>query len=74
MFAASAAGAGFWTLASQRRQLTEQREFIAVQAATLALERAELQASLHERRSLQARQVLFTVTLQGTTYRPLDGK
>jgi hypothetical protein len=62
VFAAGAAGAAVWTLASQRAQIREQREFIAVQSANLALERAELEASLEERRREQARQIRFEVS------------
>lgn len=57
-FAAGAATAAVWTLASQRIQLREQREFIALQAANLTLERSALQAAAEERRSEQARQIV----------------
>ncbi|MGW5509899.1 hypothetical protein ACWEV9_19305 [Streptomyces albogriseolus] len=57
VFAAGAAAAAVWTLASQRAQIKEQREFIAVQAANLALEREELRAAAEERREAQAKQV-----------------
>ncbi|AYD81689.1 hypothetical protein SEA_KROMP_88 [Streptomyces phage Kromp] len=60
-FAAGAAAAAIWTLASQRTQIREQRQFIAEQSANLALERAELQATLTERREDQARHVAFAV-------------
>jgi hypothetical protein len=56
-FAAIAAGATLWTLKSQRDQIGEQRQFIAEQSATLALERAELRAVAEDRRWAQARQV-----------------
>lgn len=46
-----------WTLASQRRQISEQREFIGEQSATLALERAALSAAAEDRKWEQARQV-----------------
>ncbi|MFE7236103.1 hypothetical protein ACFVAF_36925 [Streptomyces sp. NPDC057596] len=56
-FAAAAAAAAVWTLASQRRQIAEQRQFIGEQSATLALERAELRAAAEDRKWAQARQV-----------------
>jgi hypothetical protein len=59
VFAAGAAAAAAWTLASQRAQLKEQREFIALQAANLALERSALQEAAAERKSEQARQVVL---------------
>ncbi|MFF4502762.1 hypothetical protein [Streptomyces sp. NPDC001401] len=62
-FAAIAAGATIWTLKSQRDQIDEQRQFIAEQAATLALERAELRAAAHDRKIAQARKVEMTVKL-----------
>ncbi|MDX2616132.1 hypothetical protein [Streptomyces stelliscabiei] len=58
-FAAAAAAAAVWTLASQRRQITEQREFIGEQSATLALERAALSAAAEDRKWAQARQVVM---------------
>lgn len=67
MFAAGAAGAAVWTLASQRAQIKEQREFIAEQSANLALERAELEASIEERRREQARQVRFEVSREAAS-------
>ncbi|MFJ7100172.1 hypothetical protein [Streptomyces albogriseolus] len=64
VFAAGAAGAAVWTLASQRRQIGEQRGFIAEQTALMAaqrqnleLERAELRAAAEARRMGQARRV-----------------
>ncbi|MEU0459191.1 hypothetical protein ABZ322_41005 [Streptomyces sp. NPDC006129] len=64
VFAAGAAGAAVWTLASQRRQISEQQEFIGEQSALMAeqrqnleLERAELRAVAEERRVAQARQI-----------------
>ncbi|MBW8796363.1 MAG: hypothetical protein JF597_23025 [Streptomyces sp.] len=64
IFAASAAGAAIWTLASQRAQLSEQQQFIgeqrklmAEQSATLALERAERLAVAKARRLEQARHI-----------------
>ncbi|MFC7906456.1 hypothetical protein [Streptomyces nigra] len=57
VFAAGAAGAAVWTLASQRVQIREQREFIAEQAQNLTLERAELRAAAEGRKWSQARQV-----------------
>lgn len=65
-FAAAAAGAAVWTLASQRRQITEQREFIGEQSATLALERAELNAAAEDRKWAQARQVRMQHHEEGT--------
>ncbi|MCX4622799.1 hypothetical protein ACF09G_13080 [Streptomyces albogriseolus] len=69
VFAAGAAGAAVWTLASQRRQISEQQQFIAEQTAFMAeqrqnlvLERAELEAALEERRREQAGQVRFEVS------------
>ncbi|MFB8267459.1 hypothetical protein ACFC96_12695 [Streptomyces sp. NPDC055955] len=57
IFAALAAAATIWTLKSQRDQIGEQRQFIAEQAATLALERAELHAAALKWRQEQARRV-----------------
>ncbi|MDX2709223.1 hypothetical protein PV350_41245 [Streptomyces sp. PA03-6a] len=57
VFAAGAAVAAFWTLASQRRQISEQQDFIAEQSATMSMERAELAALASERRWAQARKV-----------------
>ncbi|MDX2703959.1 hypothetical protein PV350_13965 [Streptomyces sp. PA03-6a] len=65
-FAAGAAVAAFWTLASQRRQIREQQEFIAEQSATMSLERAELAALADERKWAQARQVRLTCRTAGT--------
>ncbi|WP_262702241.1 MULTISPECIES: hypothetical protein [Streptomyces] len=62
-FAALAAGAAVWTLASQRRQIGEQREFIAEQSANLALEREELRAAAEERRWGQARQIVLNAVV-----------
>ncbi|MEU2780550.1 hypothetical protein [Streptomyces sp. NPDC007110] len=59
VFAAGAAAAAVWTLASQRVQIREQRQFIAEQAQNLSLERAELRAAAEDRRWSQARQVLM---------------
>lgn len=56
-FAALAAGAAVWTLKSQRDQIGEQRDFIAEQSATLALERQELRAVAEDRKWAQARHV-----------------
>ncbi|MFD3835325.1 hypothetical protein ACFWWC_03585 [Streptomyces sp. NPDC058642] len=68
VFAGGAAWFAFQTIKSQRQQIGEQREFIGEQLQfmneqreNLALERAELQATLHDRRSEQARQVIFRV-------------
>ncbi|WP_406191823.1 hypothetical protein OG331_47450 [Streptomyces sp. NBC_01017] len=61
-FAAIAAGATLWTLKSQRDQIGEQRQFIAEQSATLALERQELLASAQDRREDQARKIELEVT------------
>lgn len=64
VFAAGAAGAAVWTLASQRAQIREQQEFIAEQTEFMAeqrqnleLERADLRAAAEDRRWAQARQV-----------------
>lgn len=65
IFAAGAAGAAVWTLASQRRQIAEQRTFIGEQSATLALERSELRAAAEDRKWSQARQVRMTYTTAG---------
>ncbi|MFD0268594.1 hypothetical protein ACFVGY_18780 [Streptomyces sp. NPDC127106] len=65
-FAAGAATAAIWTLASQRAQIGEQRAFIAIQSANLALERAELQSTAEERKREQARQVTFRARLDDT--------
>ena len=72
-FAAGAAAGSIWTLASQRAQIKEQREFIALQSANLVLERAELEATLAERRSEQARHVHVEVTRERTEG-PLDDR
>ncbi|MDT0387836.1 hypothetical protein [Streptomyces dubilierae] len=61
-FAAIAAGATLWTLKSQRDQIDEQRQFIAEQSATLALERQELLANAQDRREEQARKINIEVT------------
>lgn len=66
VFAAGAAGAAVWTLASQRAQIKEQREFIAVQAENLRLERHELQAAAAERRRAQADHIEVQATLVST--------
>lgn len=60
IFAASAAGAAVWTLKSQRDQIGEQRDFIAEQSVTLALEREALRAAAEDRKWAQARQVRMT--------------
>ncbi|MFD3521641.1 hypothetical protein [Streptomyces sp. NPDC058653] len=65
IFAAGAAGAAVWTLASQRKQIDEQRAFIGEQSATLALERAELHAAAEDRKWSQARQVRMTYRTAG---------
>ncbi|MBP8532369.1 hypothetical protein [Streptomyces sp. MK37H] len=56
-FAAAAAYYARGTLRSQQKQIQEQREFIAEQSATMALERAELSAAAEDRRTAQARQI-----------------
>ncbi|CAL9515302.1 hypothetical protein [Streptomyces sp. enrichment culture] len=56
-FAAAAAYYARGTLKSQQKQIAEQRQFIAEQSATLALERAELRAAAEDRKWAQARQV-----------------
>ncbi|MCX5423669.1 hypothetical protein [Streptomyces sp. NBC_00078] len=71
-FAAIAAGATIWTLKSQRDQIDEQRQFIAEQSATLALERAELWAAAQDRKIAQARQVGMTVQLWARSGVPGD--
>ncbi|MFD5656936.1 hypothetical protein [Streptomyces hirsutus] len=65
VFAAAAAGAAVWTLASQRAQIREQREFIAVQSANLALEREELRAAAEARREAQAKQAYMHQQMEG---------
>jgi hypothetical protein len=67
-FAAAAAAAAVWTLASQRRQIAEQRQFIGEQSATLALERAELSAAAEDRKWAQARQVSMYHRQWGTEF------
>jgi hypothetical protein len=64
-FAAVAAYYARGTLRSQQQQITEQREFIAEQAANLRLEREELQAQLADRRSAQARQIRLECRAEG---------
>ncbi|MGC5000115.1 hypothetical protein [Streptomyces sp. DT195] len=71
-FAAIAAGATIWTLKSQRDQIDEQRQFIAEQSSTLALERAELRAAAYDRKVAQARQVEMTVKLWAQSGAPAD--
>ncbi|MGW3572232.1 hypothetical protein ACWDSL_51725 [Streptomyces sp. NPDC000941] len=61
VFAAAAAYYARGTLRSQQKQIREQREFIAEQSATLALERAELSAAAEERKWAQARQVRMRI-------------
>lgn len=61
-FAALAAAAAVWTLASQRRQIGEQRDFIEQQSELLALERHELLAAAQGRREEQARKIELDVT------------
>jgi len=65
LFAAAAATAAIWTIASQRQQIAEQRQFIGEQSATMALERAELQAAGEERRWAQARLVRLAANVGG---------
>ncbi|MGW1863741.1 hypothetical protein [Streptomyces collinus] len=65
VFAAFAAYYARGTLKSQREQISEQREFIAEQAANLRLERLELQAQMGERRSAQARLIRLSSTAEG---------
>jgi hypothetical protein len=57
VFAGGAALFAYQTIASQRKQIDEQRTFIGEQSATLELERAELRAAAEDRRLAQARQV-----------------
>lgn len=73
VFAAGAAGAAVWTLASQRRQISEQQEFIAEQTALMAeqrqnleLERGELRAAAEDRRVAQARQIRMYQRMLGS--------
>ncbi|HEX5567929.1 MAG TPA: hypothetical protein VFY14_13555 [Streptomyces sp.] len=68
VFAAAAALATFWTLASQRKQLKEQGEFIRKQQEVLSLERRELLATARERRRAQAVKVRMKVGLDGGYY------
>ncbi|RSS57460.1 hypothetical protein [Streptomyces sp. WAC01280] len=72
-FAAGAALAAFLTLASQRRQIREQRKFIEEQSATLALERQELLAVARDRTQAQARQVRMLMDLSGRGVRVTNG-
>ncbi|WP_262705534.1 MULTISPECIES: hypothetical protein [Streptomyces] len=65
-FAAAAAYYARGTLRSQQKQIREQREFIAEQSATMALERAELLAQAEERRTAQARRVSMKHSLSWT--------
>lgn len=74
VFAAAAAGAAVWTLASQRNQINEQRIFIAEQraligeqTATMEMERAELRAAAEDRRVAQARRVRMVARKAGAT-------
>ncbi|MGQ5606173.1 hypothetical protein [Streptomyces sp. EKS3.2] len=68
IFAASAAGAAVWTLASQRAQIREQRHFIGEQAQNLALEREELRAAAAARREAQAKQVYMHARMSGSEW------
>ncbi|WP_037658767.1 hypothetical protein [Streptomyces griseofuscus] len=74
IFAAAAAGAAVWTLKSQRDQIGEQRSFIAEQSANLQLERQQLMAELHDRRSTQARRVRLIRTAGGAELDPETGQ
>ncbi|MFF9199973.1 hypothetical protein ACF09L_32680 [Streptomyces sp. NPDC014779] len=65
VFAGGAAWFAGMTLRSQRRQITEQQEFIREQSANLRLEREILRADADDRRRRQAQQVGMTVRLQG---------
>ncbi|WP_407288594.1 hypothetical protein [Streptomyces sp. BP-8] len=65
LFAGGAAWFAFQTIKSQREQIGEQRQFIAEQSATMALERDELRAAAEERRLSQARQVVMAAELDG---------
>ncbi|NNN30728.1 hypothetical protein HLK59_10200 [Streptomyces sp. S3(2020)] len=64
-FAAAAAFYARGTLKSQQQQISEQRDFIAEQAANLRLERQVLQEQLGERRSAQARQIRLAYSAGG---------
>ncbi|WP_406315777.1 hypothetical protein [Streptomyces sp. NBC_00118] len=75
-FGAGAFGAAAWTLASQRKQLSEQQQFIAEQlrfmaeqSQNLSLERDELKAVATERRRRQAEGVRMHVLREYTTVR-----
>ncbi|WP_030024916.1 hypothetical protein [Streptomyces monomycini] len=57
LFAGGAALFAYQTIRSQRRQISEQQDFIAEQSATMALERAALRAAAEDRRRAQARRV-----------------
>ncbi|MEU5908929.1 hypothetical protein ABZ780_31760, partial [Micromonospora sp. NPDC047467] len=61
-------GAAVWTLASQRSQIREQRQFIAEQSANLALEREELRAAAAARREAQAKQVHMNYQVEGGSW------
>ncbi|MEU8555950.1 hypothetical protein AB0C80_18440 [Streptomyces anthocyanicus] len=65
VFAAGAAWAAWRTLASQRAQIREQRQFIGEQSANLALEREELRAAAAARREAQAKCVQMNARKAG---------